>query len=103
MGDTEVTATPSAKTRFFPPRWIPCGRFALLWAAVLAIGAGLVFGWDWLVAAGFAPLVVSALPCAAMCALGLCFMRGNAKSCHDEDKTKSKAADLTSSHAQGRP
>ncbi len=93
MSETEMMAAPSAKPRFFLPRWFPRGRSALLWAAILAIGTGLVFGWDWLVAAGFAPLVVSVLPCLAMCALGLCAMRGNAKSCHGGDKAEPKAAD----------
>jgi hypothetical protein len=38
-------------------------------------GAGLFFGWEWLVAAGLAPLLVAVLPCAAMCVLGLCASR----------------------------
>ena len=39
----------------------------------------MFFGWDWLVAAGFGPIIVSVLPCAAMCALGLCAMRAGVK------------------------
>lgn len=55
--------------------------------------AGLALNWNWLVAAGIAPVLVSVLPCAAMCALGLCMkdMRGNG-SC-----SKSEAADGNSS------
>ena len=44
------------------------------------VAGGLILGWDWLAAAGLAPLVLGVLPCAAMCALGLC-MRPGAKSC----------------------
>lgn len=40
--------------------------------AVAAVGAGLVLGWDSLVAAGLSGIVLAVLPCAAMCALGLC-------------------------------
>ena len=47
-------------------------RFVLL--AVIALGVGLTatFSWGWLVAAGIAPILLAAAPCAAMCALGLC-------------------------------
>ncbi|RVH28084.1 hypothetical protein CN211_25985 [Sinorhizobium meliloti] len=36
---------------------------------------GLAFNWNWLVAAGVAPPLLSVLPCLAMCALGLCMNR----------------------------
>ena len=47
-------------------------RLGLLSLAGVAIVAGLGLNWSWLVAAGVAPLLLSALPCVAMCALGLC-------------------------------
>lgn len=34
--------------------------------------AGLASQWNWLIAAGVAPLLLSAVPCVAMCALGVC-------------------------------
>lgn len=48
------------------------GRRALWLVAGLAFAAGLALKWNWLVAAGIAPVLVSLLPCAAMCALGFC-------------------------------
>ncbi len=45
------------------------------------IAGGMFFGWDWLVAAGLAPVVLGILPCAAMCAVGLCMNRAGGKSC----------------------
>ena len=48
------------------------GRHRLWLVAALALVAGLALKWDWLVAAGVAPVIVSLLPCAAMCALGFC-------------------------------
>lgn len=48
------------------------GRRGFWLVAGLALGVGLAFKWNWLVAAGIAPVIVSLLPCAAMCALGLC-------------------------------
>jgi hypothetical protein len=48
------------------------GRRSLWLVASLALAAGLALKWNWLVAAGIAPVVVSLLPCAAMCALGFC-------------------------------
>jgi hypothetical protein len=56
----------------------PTGRLIL--TAAIAITGAIALGWPWLVAAGFAPLLLAAAPCAAMCALGLCLkgMSGNA-------------------------
>ena len=49
-------------------------------ATVVAV-AGFALGWSWLVAAGVAPLLLSVLPCVAMCALGLCISRMTGKQC----------------------
>lgn len=52
----------------------------VLWLSAL-IGIALFAGWSWVVAAGLASLVLSVLPCAAMCALGLC--AGSQRNCAD--------------------
>jgi len=57
------------------------GRRGLLILATLALFGGLVFNWSWLVAVGAAPLLLAALPCAAMCALGLCMNKVTGGSC----------------------
>lgn len=44
-------------------------------AALALIAAGLIWQWSWLVAIGIAPLLLSAAPCVAMCAFGLCMHR----------------------------
>lgn len=49
--------------------------------ATVVTVAGFAFGWSWLVAAGVAPLLLSVLPCVAMCALGLCMNRMTGKQC----------------------
>jgi hypothetical protein len=43
--------------------------------AVAGVGAGLLFGWDSLVALGLSSLILALLPCAVMCAVGLCASR----------------------------
>ena len=48
-------------------------RQLLLAAIVLTLG--LALKWNWLVAVGIAPVILSVLPCVVMCALGLCMMR----------------------------
>lgn len=60
-----------------PPILSRLGRNWLLLggAALAVIIAGLIWQWSWLVAVGVAPLLVSAVPCVAMCALGLCMHR----------------------------
>lgn len=50
-------------------------RSSYLILAGIAIVAGLALNWNWLVAAGIAPILVALLPCALMCGLGLCFVR----------------------------
>jgi hypothetical protein len=58
-------------------------RFWLALAAV-AVVAGAAFNWSWLVAVGVAPLLLTLLPCAAMCALHLCASKGTGGSCTGE-------------------
>lgn len=53
---------PSLRLR---PRW-------LMVAGVVATGTGIALNWNWLAAAGFTPFLLGVLPCAALCALGLC-------------------------------
>lgn len=60
---------------------VPAGR-AGRWRPWLIGGAvvvpiALYGGWDWLAATGLATILVAVLPCAAMCALGLCMGRGS--------------------------
>lgn len=50
-------------------------RTLLIATAAAGMAAGLFLGWNSLVAAGLAPIVLALLPCAAMCALGLCASR----------------------------
>lgn len=59
-------AVPASRTG----RWRPW----LIGGAVV-VPIGLYGGWDWLVAAGLAPILIGVLPCLAMCALGLCMGR----------------------------
>jgi hypothetical protein len=50
-------------------------RATLLVLGSIAFVGGLVL--NWLVAVGIAPLLLTALPCVAMCALGLCMTRSS--------------------------
>ncbi|PKA43877.1 hypothetical protein CWR43_09670 [Rhizobium sullae] len=56
------------------PSWLR-GQRGLVVLGDLMFAFGLGPNWNWLVAAGVAPLILSALPCVAMCALGLCMNR----------------------------
>lgn len=69
-----------------PPRGSILGNRKLwLGLAALALVAGLAMNWNWLVAAGIAPLLLVLLPCGAMCALHLCSRKGA------DDGSKSQA------------
>lgn len=67
------------------------GRRGLVLAGTAVVGAGLAFNWSWLVAAGLAPLLLSVLPCVAMCALGLCMSRMTGGSCPKESAPQEAA------------
>jgi hypothetical protein len=77
---TTVSCGPSLRGRGhgrFVPAWLGGSRGMIL-GAIAVVGAGLAFGWPIFVALGVAPILLSFLPCAAMCALGLCAM-GNGR------------------------
>jgi len=59
-------------------------RTVLVTAALAIMTVGVTVSWSALVAAGIAPLLISALPCAVMCALGLCMSRMGKNSCATE-------------------
>jgi hypothetical protein len=74
-GSPPVTETSLGRAGLYAVRYHLRGwRTPAALAAILFIG-GVVFGWSWLVAVGVAPLLLSILPCVAMCALGLCMSR----------------------------
>ena len=72
-------ANPSSQPYSLALRQILSNRFVVLAVIGGAIFLTARFNWGWLVAAGIAPLLLSAGPCLAMCALGLC-MKGGTKS-----------------------
>ncbi len=51
--------------------WIMRPRILILIGGV-SVAVGLAASWNWLAAVGVAPIIIVLLPCAAMCALGLC-------------------------------
>jgi hypothetical protein len=54
---------------------------------VLAVVFGAALNWSWLVAVGIAPLLITVLPCAAMCALGVCMNKMAGGSCSTETRS----------------
>lgn len=75
-------------------------RTVLVTAALAIVTVGLVMNWSALVAAGVAPLLISALPCAIMCALGLCMSRMGKSSCASETAPQQSAGQT---HFQLKP
>jgi hypothetical protein len=88
-----VTQTSSTGVIRAARRYLTGWRGLLLLAAI-ALFAGVALNWGWLVAAGIAPLLITALPCIAMCALGLCANRMMGKSCSAET-TPDKPGDIS--------
>ena len=81
-----------ARDLLYLARYYLGGRRGLLVIAGLALVAGLTLNWGWLMAAGIAPVLISLLPCAAMCALGLCMSRSGGTSCSTDASVRDTAA-----------
>lgn len=62
-------------------RSLLASRTGLVLAAAAVVGVGLALEWDWLAALGVTPLILSLLPCAVMCAVGVCMMGKGGRSC----------------------
>ena len=62
------------------------GRNGVIALILLAVVIGAALSWSWLVAVGIAPLLITILPCAAMCALGLCMNKMAGGSCSTETR-----------------
>jgi hypothetical protein len=60
------------------------GRNGVIALIGLALVVGAALYWSWLVAVGIAPLLLTALPCVAMCAIGLCANKIVGGSCSTE-------------------
>jgi hypothetical protein len=74
---SRVLATLAVPKRDGSRRKLP---MLLLTGSAVAV-AGAFSNWDWLVALGLAPLLLSALPCLAICALGLCMTHADRSAC----------------------
>jgi len=72
---------PLARDLVYAARYYLSGRRGILLLATVAALAGIAFSWSWLVAAGIAPLLLTALPCLVMCGLGLCMNKLLGGSC----------------------
>ena len=68
---TDAQQSPKDQNLVGAIRRLVSGRRGMLVLGGLALAAGVAFKWNWLVAAGVAPLVIGLLPCAVMCALGV--------------------------------
>ena len=67
--------TPRNEPATRPPRSWFNRRLLFIALAAAALGVALFVGWRWLAAAGLTSLIVGLLPCAVMCAVGVCASR----------------------------
>lgn len=82
---------PLSQDVLYALRYYLGNRRVLLIVGSVVLVAGLAFNWSWLAAIGVAPLLLSVLPCVAMCALGLCMNKMSGRSCSTESPSKSVA------------
>jgi hypothetical protein len=72
MREFEASDGTPAGTGAFPLGGRLKRRTLFVALGVAGVASGLYLGWESLVAAGLAPILLAVVPCAAMCALGLC-------------------------------
>lgn len=77
--DLSAGAPGAPHSTFDQVRRIATSRRGLLIGSLILIGIGAFASWDWLVAAGIAPILIAVGPCLAMCGLGLCMRGGDCK------------------------
>ena len=93
----DPTFTKLLSSTLYP--WVS-GRKGLITLTVIAAVGGMYFNWAWLVAAGIAPLLLTILPCVAMCALGLCHRMLTGANSGEGQTHETKPADT---HADKQP
>jgi hypothetical protein len=71
------------------------GRRGILILATIVVVVGVALNWSWLVASGIAPILLTALPCAVMCGLGLCMNKLFGNSCETQPSQPGEAAGRT--------
>ena len=95
--NTPETAAPAGSSLIrdwlYALRYWLGSRTGVIVSLVLLAALGLGSGWSWLVTVGIAPLLVAVLPCAAMCALGLCASRHGRRSCASEMDAKAASSE----------
>lgn len=83
---------PLSQDVLYALRYYLGNRRVLLIVGGVVLVAGLAFNWSWLAAIGVAPLLLSVLPCVAMCALGLCMNKMPGRSCSTDSAPKAADA-----------
>jgi hypothetical protein len=89
---TKATAPSLARDALHLARYYLVSRTGFVVLAIAAIGAGLALNLSWLVAAGIAPVLLTALPCLVMCGLGLCMSKMVGGSCAPQSSQSAPSA-----------
>lgn len=78
------------------------GRRGLLVLGGVALTLGVGLNWGWLAAVGITPVLLAVLPCAAMCALGLCMPQMMKKSPGTSEAIRNITPQATSATSPSR-
>ncbi len=95
--DESTGSTPLTPQLRYALRYYLGNRKVLIALAVVALLGGMILNWNWLAAAGLAPIILALAPCAAMCAAGLCMNKMGQKSCDSQASTGDDPASKVSS------
>lgn len=93
-----VNASP-ARELLYTARYYLDGWRGVVVLAIIAAVVGIGLSWNWLVAAGIAPILLATLPCLVMCGLGLCMNKLIGSSCAPEPPGSKRAEPMRSEAA----
>src|SRR5258707_8018510 len=86
---------PAAHTVGDSIRRVIGGPRGLMIPGLAIVATGLALGWNWLTAAGFAPLILSLAPCAAMCSVRASAISLGGTTCTKPEKAHSTPLSTT--------
>jgi hypothetical protein len=96
---TNAADAPPARELLYLVRCYLSGWRGVVVLTIVAALVGIGLSWNWLVAAGVAPILLATLPCLVMCGLGLCMNKLFGDSCASEPPGSKTAEPMRSEAA----
>src|SRR6266851_1843172 len=102
LESSKTTGASLTRDLLHAARYYLGSRWALVAIALVVAAGGIALNWSWLVAAGIAPVLLTLLPCAVMCGLGLCMNKLVGSSCATQPAQSDAKVEQTEASIQAK-